>query len=78
MSNLVLSTVCERSCSFCFGRRLMQAPASGDRFMEMSLDEQALDALVADGETEVGHLLFGAIALLFCLRVLFVDILKLI
>lgn len=31
-----------------------------------------------DGETEWGHLLFGAIALLFCLRVLFVDILKLI
>ena len=31
----------------------------------------------ADGETEIGHLLFGAIALLFCLRVLFVDILGL-
>lgn len=31
-----------------------------------------------DGETEMGHLLFGAIALLFCLRVLFVDIFKLI
>ncbi len=31
-----------------------------------------------NGETETGHLLFGAIALLFCLRVLFVDILKLI
>ncbi len=30
-----------------------------------------------NGETEIGHLLFGAIALLFCLRVLFVDILKL-
>ena len=30
------------------------------------------------GETEIGHLLFGSIALLFCLRVLFVDILKLI
>jgi hypothetical protein len=31
-----------------------------------------------DGNNEIGHLLFGAIALLFCLRVLFVDILKLI
>ena len=31
-----------------------------------------------NGEAEVGHLLFGAIALLFCLRVLFVDILNLI
>ncbi|UCE88951.1 MAG: hypothetical protein JSW10_11670 [Pseudomonadota bacterium] len=30
------------------------------------------------GESEVGHLLFGAIALLFCLRVLFVDILELV
>ena len=30
------------------------------------------------GETEIGHLLFGSIALLFCLRVLLVDILKLI
>ena len=29
-----------------------------------------------NGETEFGHLLFGAIALLFCLRVIFVDILK--
>ena len=29
----------------------------------------------ADGESEWGHLLFGCIALLFCLRVLFVDIL---
>jgi hypothetical protein len=28
-----------------------------------------------NGETEWGHLLFGCIALLFCLRVLFVDIL---
>lgn len=31
----------------------------------------------ADGETEIGHLLFGAIALLFCVRVFLVDILKL-
>jgi hypothetical protein len=31
-----------------------------------------------NGETEIGHLLFGAIALLFCLRVLFVDILQLV
>ncbi len=31
-----------------------------------------------DGENDFGHMLFGAIALLFCLRVLFVDILKLI
>lgn len=31
-----------------------------------------------NGESEVGHLLFGAIALLFCLRVLFVDILDLV
>ncbi len=31
-----------------------------------------------EGETEIGHLLFGAIALLFCVRVLLVDILKLI
>ena len=30
-----------------------------------------------NGETEWVHLLFGCIALLFCLRVLFVDILKL-
>ncbi len=29
------------------------------------------------GEPETGHLLFGAIALLFCLRVLFVDLLGL-
>ena len=29
-----------------------------------------------DGENAVGHLLFGTIALLFFLRVLFVDILK--
>jgi len=28
-----------------------------------------------EGESDVGHLLFGAIALLFCLRILFVDIL---
>ncbi|MDZ7662690.1 hypothetical protein [Thiohalophilus sp.] len=26
------------------------------------------------GETEIGHLLFGSIALLFCVRVLLVDI----
>jgi len=32
----------------------------------------------AEGERETVHLLFGAIALLFCLRVLFVDILKLV
>ncbi len=31
-----------------------------------------------DGESNIVHLLFGCIALLFCLRVLFVDILKLI
>ncbi len=31
-----------------------------------------------EGESEIGHLLFGSIALLFCVRVLFVDILKLI
>ncbi len=31
-----------------------------------------------DGENDIGHMLFGAIALLFCLRVLFVDILKVI
>ncbi len=31
-----------------------------------------------DGETEIGHLLFGAIALLFCVRVFLVDILELI
>jgi hypothetical protein len=27
-----------------------------------------------EGESEIGHLLFGAIALLFCLRTLFVDV----
>ncbi|NNF95953.1 MAG: hypothetical protein HKM94_03375 [Halobacteria archaeon] len=27
-----------------------------------------------EGRSEIGHLLFGAIALLFCLRILFVDI----
>jgi len=26
------------------------------------------------GDTEIGHLLFGSIALLFCVRVLLVDI----
>ena len=31
-----------------------------------------------NGESEIVHLLFGCIALLFCLRVLLVDILKLI
>ena len=31
-----------------------------------------------NGKSELVHLLFGCIALLFCLRVLFVDILKLI
>ncbi len=31
-----------------------------------------------EGQSEVGHLLFGAIALLFCLRILFIDILGLI
>lgn len=31
-----------------------------------------------EGESEWVHLLFGSIALLFCVRVLFVDILKLI
>ena len=31
-----------------------------------------------NGQTEIVHLLFGCIALLYCLRVLFVDILKLI
>ena len=31
-----------------------------------------------EGESEIGHLLFGSIALLFCLRGLFVDILQLI
>jgi len=31
-----------------------------------------------EGENDFGHMLFGAIALLFCLRVLFVDILKLV
>jgi hypothetical protein len=30
-----------------------------------------------NGETEFGHLLFGCIALLFCIRVIFIDILKL-
>lgn len=29
-----------------------------------------------DGENDIGHLLFGSIALLFFLRVLFVDILR--
>lgn len=29
-----------------------------------------------DGANDIGHMLFGAIALLFCLRVLFADILK--
>lgn len=29
-----------------------------------------------NGESDVGHLLFGCIALIFCLRVLLVDILK--
>jgi len=32
----------------------------------------------ANGDREFGHLLFGCIALLFCVRVLFVDILKLV
>jgi hypothetical protein len=31
-----------------------------------------------NGETEIVHLLFGCIALLYCMRVLFVDILNLI
>ncbi len=31
-----------------------------------------------DGDNDTGHLLFGAIALLFCIRVLFVDIFQLI
>lgn len=31
----------------------------------------------ADGGNDIGHLLFGAIALLFFIRVLFVDILML-
>ncbi len=31
-----------------------------------------------EGENDIGHLLFGSIALLFFMRVLFVDILKLI
>jgi hypothetical protein len=31
-----------------------------------------------EGQSDVGHLLFGAIALLFCLRTLFVDILGLV
>jgi hypothetical protein len=30
----------------------------------------------ADGENDIGHLLFGSIALLFFMRVLFVDILQ--
>ncbi len=30
-----------------------------------------------NGESDTGHLLFGCIALVFCLRVLFIDILKL-
>lgn len=30
-----------------------------------------------DGDNDIGHLLFGSIALLFCIRVLFVDILEL-
>ena len=30
-----------------------------------------------DGENDIGHLLFGSIALLFFMRVLVVDILKL-
>ena len=30
-----------------------------------------------DGESDIGHLLMGCIALLFCVRVLFVDILGL-
>ncbi len=29
-----------------------------------------------NGEKETGHLLFGAIALLYCVRVLLVDLLK--
>lgn len=32
----------------------------------------------SDGGNDIGHLLMGCIALLFCLRVLFVDILGLI
>ncbi len=28
-----------------------------------------------DGESDFGHLVFGCIALLFCVRVIFVDIL---
>ena len=31
-----------------------------------------------DGDSEIGHLLFGSIALLFCVRTLFVDILGLV
>ena len=31
-----------------------------------------------NGETEIGHLLFGSIALVFCIRILFVDIFGLI
>ena len=30
-----------------------------------------------EGELETGHLMFGAIALLFCMRVLLVDLLDL-
>lgn len=32
----------------------------------------------AEGENDFGHLLMGSIALLFCLRILFVDILALV
>jgi hypothetical protein len=28
----------------------------------------------ADGDNDIGHLLFGSIALLFCVRFLFVDV----
>jgi hypothetical protein len=31
-----------------------------------------------EGETEIGHLIFGCIALVFCLRFLIVDILELV
>lgn len=30
-----------------------------------------------DGENDIGHLLFGAIALLFCMRFLLVDVIGL-
>lgn len=30
-----------------------------------------------DGDNDIGHLLFGSIALLFCVRFLFVDLLGL-